>query len=306
MKNVRHVNETFLITVLIAVVASFVFGRIPLIRRLPIVNLLLSQLIFVIPIMIYLIRGRQNVKKLLRFHKICLPNVALLIVFAFFISPLLSFLNVVSLLFTTNEVSDTISNIVGSYPLIISVMTVAMLPAVLEEIVYRGVFFHEYRNLNPRKGVILSAFLFGLMHMNFNQFFYAFVMGMIFAIIVEATDSILSSMIVHFTINASSVLLAYFIPKMQNIMGNQTFDAVQLNHKVLLPIIAFYGVVAVFSTIVAFIILKVIAANAKRPNALKNLFVEQTNIKIEWLDLLPLFFGIVICLGIMVYQQCLV
>ncbi len=312
MKNVRHVNEIFLITVGIAVVAMFVFGSIPIVQDKPFINLLLSQVIFVIPVIVYLVIGTDNVKDLLRINKVSIPNVILLIVFAFFISPLLSFLNAFSLLFTTNQITDTISKTVYSYPLAISLLLVAVIPAILEETVYRGVFFNEFRKINPRKGVVLSGLLFGLMHMNFNQFIYAFVMGMIFALLVEVTDSIISSMIVHFTINGSSVILMYLLPKIQNLTNgvakenelvSQTFNATQISNKVLLPVIAFYGVLAVFSTIVAFFILKGIASIAKRPNALKDLITKKSKSKMELLDSLPLMFGIMICFAIMIYKQ---
>ena len=315
MKNVRHVNEIFLITVCIAVGASFAFGSIPFVLNNPFVNLLLSQVIFVIPVIVYLMIGTDNIKGLLRINKISTVNVILLIVFAFFISPLLSFLNAVSLLFTTNQITEAISDIVYSYPLVISLLLVAVVPAILEETVYRGVFFNEFRKINPRKGVILSGLLFGLMHMNFNQFIYAFVMGMIFALLVEVTDSILSSMIVHFTINGSSVILTYLLPKIQSLMGgvakgnelvSQTFDAAQISNKVLLPVIAFYGILAVFSTIVAFFILKGIANIAKRPNALKELIANKSETKMELFDSLPLMFGIIICFAIMIYKQCFI
>jgi len=189
---------------------------------------------------------------------------------------------------------------------------VAVIPAILEETVYRGVFFNEFRKMNPRKGVVLSGLLFGLMHMNFNQFIYAFVMGMIFALLVEVTDSIISSMIVHFTINGSSVILMYLLPKIQNLTNgvakdnelvSQTFNATQISNKALLPVVAFYGVLAVFSTIVAFFILKGIASIAKRPNALKDLITKKTKSKMELLDSLPLMFGIMICFAIMIYKQ---
>ena len=315
MKNIRRANVTFLVTVVIAIIASFCFGFIPMIRQNPLLNILLSQAIYVIPVICYLMSGTEDVKELLRIKKVSIPNVFLLIVFAFFISPLLSFLNAVSLLFTTNKITDTVSGIVYTYPLFISLFVVAIIPAILEETVYRGVFFNEYRKVNARKGVILSGLLFGLMHMNFNQFIYAFIMGMIFALIVEVTDSIVSSMIIHFTINGSSVLITYLIPKLQKLLSqfvkedivmSEALDTTQLTSNALMPSIVFLGILAIFTTTVSFFILKGIAQIAKRPNALKCLFTEKVDYKMEKIDALPLIFGIMICLGIMIYQQCFI
>ena len=42
------------------------------------------------------------------------------------------------------------------------------------------------------------------MHLNFNQFSYGFVLGVIFAAVVEASGSIYASMAIHFLINFQS------------------------------------------------------------------------------------------------------
>ena len=50
----------------------------------------------------------------------------------------------------------------------------------------------------------MSGLIFGLMHLNFNQFSYGFVLGVIFAAVVEASGSIYASMAIHFLINFQS------------------------------------------------------------------------------------------------------
>ena len=44
--------------------------------------------------------------------------------------------------------------------------------------------------------------------MNFNQMPYAFFLGIIMALVMEACDSVIAPMIVHFTLNGSSTLLS--------------------------------------------------------------------------------------------------
>ena len=50
----------------------------------------------------------------------------------------------------------------------------------------------------------MSGLIFGLMHLNFNQFSYGFVLGVIFAAVVEASEVFMSSMAIHFLINFQS------------------------------------------------------------------------------------------------------
>ena len=54
------------------------------------------------------------------------------------------------------------------------------------------------------KAALMSGLIFGLMHLNFNQFSYGFVLGVIFAAVVEASGSIYASMAIHFLINFQS------------------------------------------------------------------------------------------------------
>lgn len=74
-------------------------------------------------------------------------------------------------------------------------------------------FIPEYARANPIKGILLSALFFGIAHMNFQQFCYAFFLGIVFGFLIEATDSIVSSMTAHMVFNASSLLLTYLLSK---------------------------------------------------------------------------------------------
>lgn len=58
---------------------------------------------------------------------------------------------------------------------------------------------------------MLSGLVFGLMHLNINQLSYAAVMGIIFALLVEATGSMYSSMLAHFAANSYSVILMQLV-----------------------------------------------------------------------------------------------
>ena len=133
----------------------------------------------------------------------------MLVGFMYAVMPAATLVNAISLKFTTNVIDDTVVEIADKYPMVIGVLALAFLPAVLEECVYRGVLYNEYRKVNIRKAIVLSGLLFGLTHMNLNQFIYAFLLGMVFSIVVEVTDSILSSMILHLVMNGTSVLTIY-------------------------------------------------------------------------------------------------
>lgn len=69
--------------------------------------------------------------------------------------------------------------------------------------------------------------MFGCMHMNLNQFIYAFALGVYLAFLVEATGSVFSSMLAHFTLNATSTVMSYFLPLIYEQIGIDMTDQLQ-------------------------------------------------------------------------------
>ncbi len=298
MYRVREVNTIFLTTVILAIVASFFAEEIPIIRDNQLFRLLLSQVVYASPMFIYLVTSRISPWKALRIKPLRLGTILLLVVFAYAITPLLSLLNAISMLFATNVINNTLMGIVTESPLLVAITAIALIPCILEESVYRGVFFNEYRKINPRKGILMSGLLFGLLHLNFNQFIYAFVMGIIFALLVEATDSLLASMIVHFTINADSILLSRFMPQQRLVEQ----AAMLGNRAEVLKMIGPLTITATFMTAAAVGILYLIAGMQERRETLKAMFIKGNKTG-ETILTLPLLLGITICLIIMIYIE---
>ena len=86
----------------------------------------------------------------------------------------------------------------------------AILPAICEELVFRGVIFNGLRkNFSDVFAVVFSGLLFALMHGSITQFIYPFCMGIIFAIIVLRTGSVLCSMIVHMVNNIFVIVFSF-------------------------------------------------------------------------------------------------
>lgn len=210
------VNIVFLVTVVISVVAGFL--PLGFLEGNTALQLVFSQGILVLPTVVYMIKYKKSYRETVRFHKMKFTDILLCILFGILIQPLLTFLNALSLVFTTNSVNTVMFEISEEIPFLLGVILLAVVPCVLEETVYRGVFYNEYRKVDTWKAVLLSGVLFGLMHGNLNQFVYATVMGILFALLIEATGSILSTMLIHFCINAWSVVMIYTLPKMYEML----------------------------------------------------------------------------------------
>ena len=199
-RTVRNTNRLFLGTLCFVMAVSFWMGRsgISLSGEM---NLIVSQLLFWIPIVICLAVTKTNPLHLIPFRKISVSTMLMVILFAILLIPVTAWINLVSMLFVENAVAGIDQQMTGN-TLALNLLMMAVLPAVSEECMVRGVYFQLYKSGGILKAAVISGAVFGFMHLNFNQFSYAIVLGVILALLVEATGSIFSSMIAHFTFNA--------------------------------------------------------------------------------------------------------
>ena len=93
--------------------------------------------------------------------------------------------------------------------LLLNLVVFSLLPAVLEEMVYRGYFIKLLRPYGDTLAVVVSAVLFGLMHGNLLQFPFALMLGLAFGYIAVRTRRIWITMILHFLNNALANVLQY-------------------------------------------------------------------------------------------------
>lgn len=174
---------------------------------------ILVQLFLATPAIAYLFMQGISLKDGLSVRAIDWKEGLLLVPLALCVNKLAEFINVFSQLFTVNTISESMTELIVKYPFPFAFFTIAVVPAVCEEALCRGVLYRGYRNCGRWVAVLLTAFLFAILHMNPNQFFYAFVLGIIFALVNDITESILPSVLLHLYINGRSVVLLYLSVK---------------------------------------------------------------------------------------------
>ena len=125
-----------------------------------------------------------------------------------FLQPTLMLLSALSTLFFPNDVATALQSYQNG-PFWQMAVSIALLPALLEELTFRGAIFGSYSGLPFWQGALASAALFAMSHLDGQQFFYAFVMGILLAFLAFRTGSLFPSMATHFTINFCQSTLAY-------------------------------------------------------------------------------------------------
>lgn len=104
----------------------------------------------------------------------------------------------------TNEAASVslFSSSIGS--LLISFLSAVILPAILEEVIYRGIFLQMLLPYGKAFAVITSGLLFGIMHLRFSQLFYATVAGILIGYFTVKGGSLWIGVLIHFTNNLLS------------------------------------------------------------------------------------------------------
>lgn len=121
-----------------------------------------------------------------------------------------TFFNVLLAFFGYSSTSSSITP--SSYPFwlfLVNVLVSAVLPGICEETAHRGLLLKGLSGHGQRFALIMSSLLFGLMHMNIDQFFYATLIGILVGYLALICDSIYPAMIIHFMNNFLSTFAGY-------------------------------------------------------------------------------------------------
>ena len=93
----------------------------------------------------------------------------------------------------------------------LSLIATAVVPPLVEEFACRGIILGCLRRFGDGFAVLISAILFGLMHGNFDQMPFAFMVGLALGYIVVKTDSLWIAVAVHAANNLVSVVFEYLL-----------------------------------------------------------------------------------------------
>ncbi len=273
MKNATKANVLFTTTVLVYIILIHSVSLLP--DGLLSFNLVLvlPEIILLLPSLMYVIFLRPQDVESYGLSKVSIGTGLISVFMAFCLIPLVSLINMFSSFFVENSVDDTLLAVVTNNPMWLNLILIALVPAVVEEFIFRGLIFNGYKKRNPLMAMILSAFLFGLIHMNVNQFSYAFIIGIIFALLTYATGSIIPSTIAHFVINGNSVVMTHLTANMTAVEGTVTEPVspeVQLFAYVV--VIGVLAVMAAVGGLVAFFLFRYVCKTNRGIESVKMIF----------------------------------
>ncbi len=80
-----------------------------------------------------------------------------------------------------------------------------LIPALLEELLFRGLIFSEYRFYGPFGAILVSAAMFAMGHFSFENFVFYLFCGIVFGVMTQVSGSIVPAMVLHVLYNLIDV-----------------------------------------------------------------------------------------------------
>ena len=182
-----------------------------------VINSLIQVAMFALPVFLFSLINKQKVRSTLKFFqykkitgKAWIIAIGIGLVAYILNLYIASFFDSIIGAFGYREAAST--PIEGKLPftwLLLNTFTTALLPALCEETAHRGMLLKGSTPMGYSKAIWISALLFGLLHMNIEQFFYATILGAFMGYLTVLSDSIYPAMVVHFINNFMGVYLTF-------------------------------------------------------------------------------------------------
>lgn len=203
---------------MILVALIFVLGYLGLLQNEYISTFLIQIMVmFAIPMLLYTLFVSKSFKQTFKdtgFKKISTRMIGIAILLGivlYFINNFVAqfFSSLISLFGYENLTKTT--TVPFSYELLFREFLLScVLPGICEEFLHRGIILFAGKKCgNTRYVLIISSILFGLMHLNINQFFYATILGFLMGYVAIVADSIYPSIIIHFLNNFLNTYFYY-------------------------------------------------------------------------------------------------
>ena len=177
------------------------------------IGLFTSELMFAVYAVVYCLARRVKLKEVFPIKKISLRDffgTLLVAVSVFMVSLIAMGISMVVLPSSLmKELTGLSDYLYSDYNVFFLLAAAAIMPAICEEMLERGLVQSHFRSLK-RDWVIalIVGCFFGIMHMSFMRFLNTACAGFLFSLVMAKKNNILLPMMMHFILNGTSVVVA--------------------------------------------------------------------------------------------------
>ena len=208
-----------------------------------VLNIVLSSLMFTLPFIAVFKIGKTKIGEFINLKKpekqTALPLYLLGVSFCSIANILISYASKIFERAGINYEVDFGENPKGFFGFMLSFLATAVVPMLAEEFAFRGVVLGSLRKFGDGFALVSSSILFGIIHGNFQQMPFAFLVGLVLGFTAIKSGSLWIPMAVHFTNNFVSLFFEYVFANSQAEIQNVCY-MIYLSFSLLLGIVAFY------------------------------------------------------------------
>jgi len=231
---VTGANKVFMLVLVINIVFSFVtelvdiaFGKI-LDDNMLLILIMIQFYCILFPTLFYMIRNRINIKDALRFNRPgLLPSFLIILISgpALYAASSLNSI-VVYLLQFIGHLPDNSPIPIPQNPaeVFVTLLVIAIAPAICEEILHRGLLLSAYENRGTMKAVVITGIMFGVFHFDINNLLGPIFLGILFGYYVVRTNSIFAGVIAHFMNNFLATIMQYSLKDVEKTSNYYTLQ----------------------------------------------------------------------------------
>lgn len=96
---------------------------------------------------------------------------------------------------------NSLDSILSGDNYLLTTILVGVVAPIVEEFIFRKLLIDRLSPYGEKIAVLFSAFIFGLIHINLYQFFYAFLIGAVLSVVYVKTGKIIYTILIHCFIN---------------------------------------------------------------------------------------------------------
>jgi len=177
--------------------------------------------ILLIPVILFIKLKNFSYKKVLRLNKVNIPLLLLSSGILLFSLPIVTIINLIYAAIIKAIFGKFIASAPPIYSgisgMFISFFIITITPAIIEELVFRGIISSGFEKYGKKWSIFFSGVLFALMHCDFQKLPGIIILGMILAWLAYRANSIYCSMSAHFTNNFLALFLMILYEKSTNL-----------------------------------------------------------------------------------------
>lgn len=264
--------------------------------------LITEFLLVALPAIVYTKIKGASIKRELRFNRLDLTDtllVAVAFVSAYFVAVFINIIGQILISMMGDLIIPDIPFATDPTEYIVLLFVIAGSAGICEEILFRGFLLRAYEGFGMWRGILISAMLFSILHLNIQNLLAPFFLGLVLGFVVYKTNSIFAGILGHFINNAISVTWGYVImslPFYEHMNVEQLQEGVAT--EALLGAAILFALILPFAGAVLLICLK--AINDRHPglpgiSAGTGMLPAVKSIRLSW----PLLLSMLIFIGMM-------